>query len=721
MVQLRVQDGTGVYDIDLYEESNIKLNLSIEDITTAEAKSVFSRAFRVPATSNNNLFFKHAFLLNGQDYDVTVKKPATVLVNGAEFRSGHIRLQKIYWNGDQDKIDYEIIFLGETRDFASALGDTSMCSLDLSALSHTLNADNVELSWEAYPSDKDASGAAITPSLTNGLKNGDVIYPLVDFGSFGEGTNSNPTISVAGPHNFTNNDLPVTRMKPMVRAKAIVDAIFDGTEYSYETGGFFDTDLFQQIYVSGWGDEARQTTNIDFSENTCEYVGNLDQGVTGGNQYLETPILVSDPANNFTAGPTIYEYTAPLTGTYQFRGECLYLAQAETQGEPAGRLRVYKNGSTLLQNGFEGWNQTISVIWSGSLTAGETVQIYFQETGLSDGAIVRDQKFQCQLAPGELNVASQFDCDYKQIDFIRDLLTTFRLVMSPDKLNPKKFIIEPWVDYIASGDFYDWSDKMDRSKDMIIAPLFSDQQDIIYFDHEEDLDFLNKYHIDAYKYIYGHLEFDSGNELLIGSRNIDTMWAPTPMKQIRGASDTQKFIIPQIHSFESNENPSLPIKPKTRILFYNGLYDNNHNYEWKLDGGANSPYDIHPLVSYSSEWPLQSNGQILNWFNDIGYWGNNVSGFPSQGGQSLYTTYWSAYISSLYNKNARRLTATFILNNEDLQDFTFDDIIFIDGIYYRPEKIIDAPIGEKAQVKVQLIKLLDFRYRPNRRNTNRQR
>jgi hypothetical protein len=193
------------------------------------------------------------------------------------------------------------------------------------------------------------------------------------------------------------------------------------------------------------------------------------------------------------------------------------------------------------------------------------------------------------------------------------------------------------------------------------------------------------------------------------------------MKQIRGASDTQKFIIPQIHAYESDENPFLPIKPKTRLLFYNGLYDNNHNYEWRLAGGANSPYDLHPLVSYSSEWPLQAGGQILNWFNDIGYWGNGVSGFPSQGGQSLYTTYWSAYISSLYNKNARRLTATFILNNEDLQDFTFDDIIFIDGIYYRPEKIIDAPIGEKAQVKVQLIKLLDFRYRPNRRNTQRQR
>ena len=40
-------------------------------------------------------------------------------------------------NGAQDKIDYEIIFLGETRDFSSAIGDATMCSLNMPELSHT--------------------------------------------------------------------------------------------------------------------------------------------------------------------------------------------------------------------------------------------------------------------------------------------------------------------------------------------------------------------------------------------------------------------------------------------------------------------------------------------------------------------------------------------------------------------------------------------------------
>ncbi len=113
MIQLKVYDSqsrTEQHWLDLYETQPIKLTLSVEDITNAEAKSVFSRTFKVPATSANNIFFKHAFLVDGIDYDVTVKKPAEIIVDGAEFRQGHIRLQRIYINGAQDKIDYEIIF-----------------------------------------------------------------------------------------------------------------------------------------------------------------------------------------------------------------------------------------------------------------------------------------------------------------------------------------------------------------------------------------------------------------------------------------------------------------------------------------------------------------------------------------------------------------------------------------------------------------------------------
>ena len=119
MIQLKVYPFDGATNTDatfleLYETQPIKLTLSVEDITSADATSVFSRTFKVPASRHNNNFFENAWDIDGILFDITIKKPAQILVDGAEFRVGHVRLQKIYTNEDQDKTDYELLFLGET-------------------------------------------------------------------------------------------------------------------------------------------------------------------------------------------------------------------------------------------------------------------------------------------------------------------------------------------------------------------------------------------------------------------------------------------------------------------------------------------------------------------------------------------------------------------------------------------------------------------------------
>lgn len=725
MVQLRVYTDstkTEQYYIDLYATQPIKLNLSIEDITNAEAKSVFSRTFRVPATGNNNQFFKHSFLIEGIDYDVTVKKPAEILVDGAEFRQGHIRLQKIYVGEESDKIDYEIVFLGETRDFSSAIGDTPICELDIPSLQHTLNRPNVVTSWQAYPE---------SASATAGLLLGDVIYPLIDHGVDGEATNANPQIAVhpAGGGsfpNFTSHPLPINRMKPMIRAKKIWDAIFERAGYTY-TSEFIeplsgDPNIFTQLYVSAFGNEATAIFDESLTSANNFEAGELSdtENFEGDDWFL--PNVISDPNSNWTVGfaPPPYPnsgsfYTVPAAGagSYTFTAECYWIGAREQSGsgtDPiSGRVEIWVNGS-LADSGYYGSsNSIISITSTLVLNVGDKVRFRVDAEYDTDFDSLSDCTAACLVSPGQINPVSNMDCEYKQIDFIKDVLTTFRLVMAPDPQDAKNFIVEPFVDYIQNGDFYDWSDKLVGDKDQVIEPLFFTQSDEILFTHGEDKDWLNDYHVEAYKNVYGYLKFDSGNELLTGQRKIQTKWAPTPITQIDGTTTTDNFIVPQLHVRESEDGNTVhkPIRPKTRFLFYTGLHtiaDNNHS--WELV--TNTKLEVWPLVHYSNTWPLLNGSTILNWRNDIGYWGNNVSGYPAQAGQSLYNLYWSGYISSLYSRYARRLTAYFILNNVDLQTFSFDDVIFVNGSYYRPEKIIDAQIGSRTPVKVQLIKLLDY-------------
>lgn len=90
MIDLKVYaDDGSQYFLDMYETSPLKINLSIEDLQ-AETTSAYSRAFRVPATNDNAEFFRTAFMVEGNDFDVTQKKAAEILVDGNEFRKGHI-------------------------------------------------------------------------------------------------------------------------------------------------------------------------------------------------------------------------------------------------------------------------------------------------------------------------------------------------------------------------------------------------------------------------------------------------------------------------------------------------------------------------------------------------------------------------------------------------------------------------------------------------------
>jgi hypothetical protein len=112
------------------------------------------------------------------------------------------------------------------------------------------------------------------------------------------------------------------------------------------------------------------------------------------------------------------------------------------------------------------------------------------------------------------------------------------------------------------------------------------------------------------------------------------------------------------------------------------------------------------MVSPYQEWPIEPQTLNLSWFNDIQYWGT-LNGY-NENGSTLYTDYWSRYISSLYNKYSRRVTAYFVLNNVDLNSFEFKDTIFVNGVHYRPEKIIDVQIGAYTEVKVQLLTANDY-------------
>ena len=753
MIQLKVYPNTNKVRtdqifLDLYDTEPIKLNLSIEDITDADATSVFSRTFKIPATRHNNTFFKNAFEVDGIDYDVTVKKPAEILVDGAEFRQGHIRLQKIYINDDLDKTDYELLFLGETRDFSTVIGDKPMCQLNMPDLQisdgsgsyRNPTKDDIETSWDAYP---ETAAVDSNGNPNGGLNDGNIIFPLIDHGNTYDdlGDPEQTEVRLASNKTFTSSQTPLSpsQIKPMIRAKRIWDQIFEDAGYTY-TSDFINSPLFHQMYVSAFGNQGTpnySTTGSGANLLNAEYNDNNQPQYFTDILYL--PDNIFDPGGNYIIGNLNNgsRYVAPATALAGDAAKYVIVAEAYVFGEvevscPSAcfdpvvarlRLKNLTTGQVYKTSGW-GYDQTVGFTLDTetdniTINAGDILALDVEPYTSTYRDEVYDIKWQITQAPGTLLPSTDLDCEYKQIDFIKDVLKMFRLVLAPDRNDTKNFIVEPWQTYINSGDMHDWSHKLVKNKDVVLEPLFNTQSEEIEFRFQEDEDWVNKYHQEQFKEVYGYLEFDSNNELLKGTRKIETInIAPTPLSTIQEETQNQNhqspgWIIPQLHVHESEGDTTqhLPIKPKTRFLFYNGRQPIPNGVSWYL--GAPSVYNQYtdyPLVSSYQNWPQTQDGLNINWYNDIKYWSQVPSTqIYNTDGQTLYTQYWSRYIESLYNKFSRRMTAYFVLNNVDLQTLSFDDTIFINGKYWRPEKIIDVNIGERTEVKCQLISANDYK------------
>ena len=711
MIQLKVYktkgDSSTALFLDLYDTEPIKLTLSIEDITQADATSVFSKTFRVPATRHNNEFFENAYEVDGIFFDVTLKNYAEILVDGAEFREGHIRLQKIFRNQDLDRIDYELLFLGETRDFSSTIAEKTLCQLTMTDFdweglpqNYTNAADftgpfqynDITQSWLAFPE---------TASITAGYADGDIIMPLIDHGNtYDDGDPEQGTIALGGAGNgvrsFTHsaNSLAQTRMKPMFRAKRVWDQIFEDAGYTYSST-FLNSDKFHQMYISAFGNNEQIGMEIDQVTGTNFESNNPTNGENDVNAFMYNDNVITNIAGNFTVGNSNVSgsgngsyFTCPgpssLGGNFYIM-QCSAEMNAEVEQSNGPNIQVptfvrlcvvNTPGGTITQTlatgNVAGNGSTSTINWDSrnggyQPIAGDIIQVFLDvNSGFVDYSYADNTYWDCTAAPGDYYAPLDLDCEHKQIDYVKDILTMFRLVMQPDNNRPNNFIIEPWQEFIGSGVTYDWSHKLVEDKDTVLEPLFNTQSAVIEFSKAEDEDFINQFHQDNNKHAYGYLQFNSTNELLKGTRKIDVKGiAPTPIDQIvhgsSGVHPEPSFILPSIVEVtgdSTNSNPAraeqLPIKPKTRFLFYNGKEPITVSQnEWYLDNdsGNGVVQTNYPLVSPYENWPVQQTSLNLNFSNDTRYYINPSpgTGYFDQG-STLFDEYWSRYISSLYNK-----------------------------------------------------------------------
>ena len=331
--------------------------------------------------------------------------------------------------------------------------------------------------------------------------------------------------------------------------------------------------------------------------------------------------------------------------------------------------------------------------------------------------------------------------DINQVDFVKDLVNRFNLIVLNDPANENNLIIEPYQDYIADGSSQYWTDKLDVSKEQVIKSTnHLQKKEFIFSDKEGAEDHMGERYERERKKVYGtKIEYGGdfsegdGKNFSIYSPFITTgimrqgwspfnFWGVSPLpvavcqwyKLINSATFEREVITDSI--------PRLFYYSGTPISFSGFNYMTGSSYVFKIYSPG-----IDAAVSTGNTFPLctaynldnldtgiaATTKQLLwDWITpnfNFPWFVNNPfgSGITPHG---YFYDYWSKYFNEIYSKEARIMECYLNLTPADIAEFeanAFKNPIYIKNTLWRILKIDGYLVGGNKSTKVTLLKVLE--------------
>ena len=755
LLQVTDLSGTTIY-LDLYDDVSINFNLSfaeIQDITSRN--SGYSQTFRVPGTPKNNQFFNYMFNVNQEGLSFDLQKSVICSVNykGIEMLSGILRLLKIIIT--DNKVDYEVNIQDEVGVFINKISNKLLIDIDYTDLDHSYISTNVKDSWDATYS---------VTGTTGGLKDGQILYPFAHIGYiYNEdgvvvktGNNSSPLLELnqaVGSISNVTTPMRTTGFKPSIQIYSVLQRIFQQNGYNVESE-FFATEYFQRLYMP-----------LLFNSET--YYINSPEGTDGTSQV--TTISTSTPVAFNVSGSScltikgyvdfdsyVFNNGAPASSGYGWQingrfypwtgGDYTFSYSLDLRLPPfedpnttemMGDVYFYKNRTTAYNiKSFSTVPPETSKIVSRqnvviTLAPGDFVELVVEwQQGNIGGcgsykSVAPDVEARTSVASvtdapnlvvgSTVVVGDQFTPEYKQLDFLKGLITQFNLVFVKHPYLTDTYIMEPYNDYVGQGDTLNWTDKLDVSKSIEISPITNMVGKAIDFVYKDDADSTNVFtkSINNNR-TFGTFNFiPSGVTLNDNPIKFESFFSPSPLDILTYGGTPNPFLVPQFYGVKqltvsgTTITQLLPMKLKPRILHYGGIVPSNESWYYYDDVATTTiEYSSFPFLSHQNIIPSTPTGQAI----DLNF-GNSSSPQDTYASttttNTAYNLYYKDYIDDLLSEEARMVSANFFLNIEDIQNLKYSDLIFVKDAFYRINKIGNYNLISNQSNRVELIKLLN--------------
>ena len=704
--------GDGQVILDLYEEEDIPLTLSVEDFkNVAENVASYSKAFNLPATKRNNKAFDSIFEIT-RDYKGIIFNPyqkteCILKQDGFLLFKGYLRLLDV--TDKLGEISYNVNLYSEVVALADILKDRAFRDLDFTELAHAYNKDNIKNSWND-------SGTGITylNASTSGFRNAfsTVKYPFVDWNHQFIEANNPGAPPALGPYDNTPQLTSLeTSFRPFINIKYIIDRIFEASDFTYESDFITTDDDFNKLYMDfNWGgdnipsainDTYLARWNFNVSPSIPSNIGNnsfkefhlIPQSITPSQAPSALPPNYNASTNIITATTDneiydiSYSFLLGKTSATDEIIECRWLHNStpidqQTISFPAANtIRAYTgNLQIALQTG-----DTLSAQFKGD------TDIRQNETFASSCVFVQSS------ATISNTTLRALRGDLGQWDFLKGLITMFNLVTLVDEDNPNNIIIEPYGEVFVNtisgtslasrGIQHNWTDKIDVSE-MKLEPLADLNKKTIFKFVEDDDDYaFNVYKSSVGGHLYGSKEYDSYDsfDILEGTKEIVAEpFAATFVKPLM--DQFPEFITPAIYA-RGSDGTWEGFENSPRIMYNNGIKATGTSYYIPPQNGLSSENQTNFLqFSHLTDIPT------INGTRDFHFGESQIItavGTPTP--ENLFNIYWLPYYSQLYNPNTRLMTIKVNLNASDINLFKFNDKVFLKNRTFRVNKIDYKP------------------------------
>ena len=550
--------------LDLFQDETIEISNNVTGLfDIGILPSDFTRQIIIPGTKRNNSFFQHVYDISVQNpylFSTNVKVPAYFDFDGVYLSQGYIQLNKVNVYANKFIQSYEITIYGTLSSFSRDINKLFLTDLsNLSKYNHTASYQNIRDSWDGD------------------LFAGDIVYPLCDYGS---GWTYTPTNNVPGIDDI-DGALSVQDFKPSIRVKAVLDAIFEYTGYSYSSE-FFNLDWISELYMIC----NNSLKYPEFLDVNLENYGKIKLGAIEGigmtdfqptstvitqfpwyNKLLDKTNIIGNNSSYFVQKDSALQGVLSLN--LQISSSVNIATQTELHYWPTGStpggsgssyavlptFNQYMEDYAAANTGGGGINLKESITTSFvTSTIVPTGHYYF---GIRYYPVSGTAPVQYTIDPGgstksylEITKATQaadgkimnipLNMPYGQngiklVDFIRGLQRKFNLVIYPDNTKQNHFIIEPFNSWYDKGEVKNFDKFINLDEIIGVTPANNLAVNKLEFGDLIGNDYIAQQFAKLNTREYGKTYYtDTQNFFSQGEFVVDTVFSNTPLTYLAG-------------------------------------------------------------------------------------------------------------------------------------------------------------------------------------------